>query len=146
MLNVLTGERYKTITRESAGILKGEYGAAPAPVNKELQERVLEGSEAITCRPADNIEPELDVLESEFDKLVLEKGIRVADEKIDDLLTYALFPQVGIKFLENRDNPDFFEPVPQAPISSQLPRKMKEYILFHLKGSLIQLTFQQVAR
>ena len=114
VLNVLTGERYKTITRESAGILKGEYGAAPAPVNKELQERVLEGANAITCRPADNIEPELSILESEFDKLVLDKGIRVADHKIDDLLTYALFPQVGIKFLENRDNPDFFEPVPQA--------------------------------
>ena len=114
VLNVLTGERYKTITKESAGILKGEYGAAPAPVNKELQERVLEGSEAITCRPADNIEPELDVLESEFDKIVAEKGIRVADQKIDDLMTYALFPQVGIKFLENRDNPDFFEPVPQV--------------------------------
>jgi len=118
VLNVLTGERYKTITRESAGILKGEYGAAPAPVDKDLQERVLEGLDPITCRPADNIEPELDILESEFDKLVSEKGIRVADQKIDDLLTYALFPQVGIKFLENRDNPDFFEPVPQAPISS----------------------------
>ena len=99
VLNVLTGERYKTITKESAGILKGEYGSAPAPVNKELQERVLEGSKAITCRPADNIEPELGVLESEFDKIVSEKGIRVADQKIDDLMTYALFPQVGIKFL-----------------------------------------------
>ena len=118
VLNVLTGERYKTITRESAGILKGEYGAAPAPVDTVLQERVLEGLDPITCRPADNIEPELDILESEFDKLVSEKSIRVADQKIDDLLTYALFPQVGIKFLENRDNPDFFEPVPQAPISS----------------------------
>ena len=114
VLNVLTGERYKTITKEAAGILKGEYGAAPAPVNKELQDRVLDGSEVITCRPADNIEPELDILESEFDKIVAEKGIRLADQKIDDLMTYALFPQVGIKFLENRDNPDFFEPVPKA--------------------------------
>jgi len=114
VLNVLTGERYKTITKEAAGILKGEYGAAPAPVNKELQDRVLDGSEVITCRPADNIEPELDILESEFDKIVTEKGIRLADQKIDDLMTYALFPQVGIKFLENRDNPDFFEPVPKA--------------------------------
>ncbi|MDC3315271.1 sodium-extruding oxaloacetate decarboxylase subunit alpha [Candidatus Thioglobus sp.] len=114
VLNVLTGERYKTITKEAAGILKGEYGAAPAPVNKELQDRVLDGSEVIACRPADNIEPELDILESEFDKIVAEKGIRLADQKIDDLMTYALFPQVGIKFLENRDNPDFFEPVPKA--------------------------------
>ena len=113
VLNVLTGERYKTITKESAGILKGEYGAAPAPLNKELQDRVLDGSDAITCRPADNLKPELDILESEFDKIVAEKEIRVADQKIDDLMTYALFPQVGIQFLENRDNPDFFEPVPQ---------------------------------
>ena len=115
VLNVLTGERYKTITKESSGILKGEYGASPAPLNKELQDRVLEGSKAITCRPADNLKPELELLEAEFDKIVADKGIRVADEKVDDLMTYALFPQVGVQFLENRDNPDFFEPVPQEP-------------------------------
>ena len=115
VLNVLTGERYKTITKESSGILKGEYGASPASLNKELQDRVLEGSKAITCRPADNLKPELEILEAEFDKIVADKGIRVADEKVDDLMTYALFPQVGVQFLENRDNPDFFEPVPQEP-------------------------------
>ena len=134
VLNILTGERYKTITREAAGILKGEYGAAPAPVNKELQVRVLEGSEAITCRPADNIEPELDILESEFDKIVLEKNIRVADEKIDDLLTYALFPQVGIQFLENRDNPDFFEPVPKEETSSPANEKNEGVYTVSFKG------------
>ena len=134
VLNILTGERYKTITREAAGILKGEYGAAPAPVNKELQVRVLEGSEAITCRPADNIEPELEILESEFDKIVLEKNIRVADEKIDDLLTYALFPQVGIQFLENRDNPDFFEPVPKEEKSSPSNEKNEGVYTVSFKG------------
>ena len=134
VLNILTGERYKTITREAAGILKGEYGAAPAPVNKELQVRVLEGSEAITCRPADNIEPELEILESEFDKIVLEKNIRVADEKIDDLLTYALFPQVGIQFLENRDNPDFFEPVPKEETSSSSNEKNEGVYTVSFKG------------
>ena len=123
VLNILTGERYKTITKEAAGILKGEYGATPAPVNKELQARVLDGSEVIKCRPADNIEPELEILESEFDKIVSEKNIRVADEKIDDLLTYALFPQIGIQFLENRNNPDFFEPVPK--LGDNLPVKEK---------------------
>ena len=123
VLNILTGERYKTITKEAAGILKGEYGATPAPVNKELQAKVLDGSEAIKCRPADNIEPELEMLESEFDKIVSEKNIRVADEKIDDLLTYALFPQIGIQFLENRNNPDFFEPVPK--LGDNLPVKEK---------------------
>ena len=134
VLNILTGERYKTITREAAGILKGEYGAAPAPVNKELQVRVLEGSEAITCRPADNIEPELEILESEFDKIVLEKNIRVADEKIDDLLTYALFPQVGIQFLENRDNPDFFEPVPKGETGSPANEKNEGVYTVSFKG------------
>lgn len=112
VLNVLTGERYKTITKETAGVLKGEYGTTPTAVNKELQERVLEGGEAITCRPADLIEDEVDKLTAEFDQLVAEKGITVADDKIDDVLTYALFPQVGLKFLENRNNPDAFEPVP----------------------------------
>jgi oxaloacetate decarboxylase alpha subunit len=134
VLNILTGERYKTITREAAGILKGEYGAAPAPVNKELQVRVLEGSEAITCRPADNIEPELEILESEFDKIVLEKNIRVADEKIDDLLTYALFPQVGIQFLENRDNPDFFEPTPKEEINLPSNEKNEGVYTVSFKG------------
>ncbi|SMN01314.1 Oxaloacetate decarboxylase alpha chain [uncultured Candidatus Thioglobus sp.] len=114
VLNVLTGERYKTITKESAGILKGEYGATPAPVNQGLQEKVLDGDKAITCRPADNIAPEMHILEQEFDEIVAEKKLTLADNKIDDLLTYALFPQVGINFIENRNNPDFFEPVPQA--------------------------------
>ena len=114
VINVLSGERYKTITKEVAGILKGEYGATLAPVDKELQQRILQGEEAITCRPADKIEPELEKLENEFDGLVKEHNLRVADSKIDDVLTYALFPQVGLKFLQNRDNADFFEPVPSG--------------------------------
>ena len=118
VMNVLLGERYKSIAKESAGILKGEYGASPAPVNAELQARVLDGGEAITCRPADNIEPEMDALEAEFDSIIAEKGIKLENEKIDDLLIYILFPQVGMQFLENRNNPDFFEPVPQAQIDA----------------------------
>jgi oxaloacetate decarboxylase alpha subunit len=114
VLNVLTNERYKTITKESAGILKGEYGATPAPVNKALQAKILDGSEPITCRPADNIAPEMHILEQEFDEIVAKKKIKLADNKIDDLMTYALFPHVSILFFENRDNPDFFEPKPQT--------------------------------
>ena len=112
VLNVLTGERYKSISKETAGVLKGEYGATAAPVNSELQARVLDGGEAITCRPADLIEPELEKLETELDSLANEKSISLAKDKIDDVLTYALFPQIGLKFLENRNNPDAFEPVP----------------------------------
>ena len=129
VMNVLLGERYKSIAKESAGVLKGEYGASPAPVNAELQARVLDGGEAITCRPADNIDLEMDTLEAEFDAIVAEKGIKLENEKIDDLLTYILFPQVGIKFLENRNNPDFFEPVPQAP--SEGPKEDGIYTVTH---------------
>ncbi|MFS1704926.1 sodium-extruding oxaloacetate decarboxylase subunit alpha [Alteromonas sp. AMM-1] len=114
VLNVLTGERYKSITKETAGVLKGEYGATAAPVNAQLQQRVLDGGEAITCRPADLIDPELAKLETELDTLAKEKAITLAKDKIDDVLTYALFPQIGLKFLENRGNPDAFEPAPTA--------------------------------
>lgn len=114
VLNVLTGERYKSISKETSAILKGEYGAAPAPMNKELQARVLDGQEPVTCRPADLIEPEMDKLTVELKKLADEKGIKLSDNVEDDVLTYALFPQIGLKFLENRGNPDAFEPVPTA--------------------------------
>ncbi|MYM61770.1 sodium-extruding oxaloacetate decarboxylase subunit alpha [Pseudomaricurvus sp. HS19] len=114
VLNVLTGERYKSISKETQGVLKGEYGAAPAPFNKELQDRVLDGAEPITCRPADLLEPEMDKLAAELKQLASEKGIKLAagEQEIDDVLTYALFPQIGLKFLENRGNADAFEPVP----------------------------------
>ncbi|NOU52344.1 sodium-extruding oxaloacetate decarboxylase subunit alpha [Pseudoalteromonas sp. JBTF-M23] len=121
VLNVLTGERYKTITKETAGVLKGEYGATPAPVNTQLQLKVLDGTQAITCRPADLIEPELDSLETELLKLAEEENIELAQAQIDDVLTYALFPQVGLKFLKNRNNPDAFEPKPSLVKTSQEP-------------------------
>ncbi|MDX5328896.1 MAG: sodium-extruding oxaloacetate decarboxylase subunit alpha [Marinobacter sp.] len=114
VLNVLTGERYKSISKETAAILKGEYGAAPAPMNKELQDRVLDGKEVMTCRPADVLEPEMDKLTAELKDIAKEKGIKLAEQEVDDVLTYALFPQIGLKFLENRGNPDAFEPVPSA--------------------------------
>ncbi|MBQ0720948.1 MAG: sodium-extruding oxaloacetate decarboxylase subunit alpha [Gammaproteobacteria bacterium] len=114
VLNILTGERYKSITKETAGVLKGEYGATPAPVNPELQAKVLDGAEVITVRPADLLPDELDRLIAELDGKAQEKNIDLmaGEEKIDDVLTYALFPQIGLKFLENRDNPAAFEPVP----------------------------------
>ncbi len=114
VLNVLTGERYKSITKETAGVLKGEYGATPAPVDTELQQRVLEGAQAITCRPADLIDAELDKLTAELKEHAKSSQLTLADEEIDDVLTYALFPQIGLKFLANRGNPDAFEPAPQA--------------------------------
>jgi oxaloacetate decarboxylase alpha subunit len=85
-------------------------------VNAELQARVLEGREPITCRPADLLEPELRHQTEELTRIAGEKGIRLADDLIDDVLTYALFPQIGARFLENRDNPAAFEPPPDAEL------------------------------
>ncbi len=119
VINVLMGERYKTIAKETAGILKGEYGLTPAPVNAELQARVLEGAEPITDRPADHIEPEMDKLEAEVTQQAQEKGIKLADNPIDDVLIVALFPQIGLKFLENRGNPDAFEPAPSVEAAAE---------------------------
>ncbi|PWW11865.1 MULTISPECIES: sodium-extruding oxaloacetate decarboxylase subunit alpha [Pseudidiomarina] len=113
VLNVLSGERYKSISKETKGVLTGEYGATAAPVNKELQAQVLQGKEPITCRPADLLDNELDSLADELNQLAQEKDIKLADAVIDDVLTYALFPQIGLKFLQNRGNPDAFEPAPQ---------------------------------
>lgn len=112
VINVLTGERYKSITKETAGVLKGEYGAAPAAVNAELQAKVLDGKEAITCRPADLLEAEMETLTVDLMEKAQSEGIKLASERVDDVLTYALFPQVGLKFLKNRGNPDAFEPAP----------------------------------
>jgi len=112
VLNVIAGERYKTITKETAGVLKGEYGAAPAAVNKELQARVLDGGEAISCRPADLIEPEMQNLISEVETKAKTEGITLADNIEEDALINGLFAQVGWKFICNRNNPDAFEPAP----------------------------------
>ncbi len=113
VLNILTGERYKSITKETRGVLCGEYGVTPAPMNSELQQRVLEeGEEVITCRPADLLAPEMDRLTEELETLANEKSLNLAKDVVDDVLTYALFPQIGLKFIENRNNPDAFEPVP----------------------------------
>ncbi|ENM5905052.1 TPA: sodium-extruding oxaloacetate decarboxylase subunit alpha [Vibrio mimicus] len=124
VINVLTGERYKSITKETAGVLKGEYGATPASVNAQLQARVLDGSQAITCRPADLLQAELDHLTKELIEKAKSENIVLADEQVDDVLTYALFPQVGLKFLKNRHNPDAFEPAPgkePAPVTAPVP-------------------------
>lgn len=121
VLNVLTGERYKNIAKETAGILKGEYGKAPAPVNAELQARVLEGAEPITCRPADLIADELSILTDDLLAKAEADNIKLAEDSVDDVLTYALFPQVGLKFLKNRNNPEAFEPVPEAESAVTAP-------------------------
>lgn len=116
VINVLSGKRYASITNETQGVLRGEYGATPSSVNKELQARVLDGARPITCRPADLLEPELERLTQELTDEAQKRNITLAsgENAIDDVLTYALFNQIGLKFLENRNNPSAFEPAPSA--------------------------------
>lgn len=108
VLNVLTGERH-----------------TPVPVNAALQARVLDGAEAIICRPADLLKPELAQLEADVKRQAQEKDITLAENAIDDVLTVALFPQVGLKFLENRHNPAAFEPVPQVEAAQPVAKAEK---------------------
>ena len=94
VLNVLAGERYKMVTKESKGLLRGEYGRLPAPVNEEVRKKAIGDDTVIECRPADLIEPELDKYREET------KDFAKSEE---DVLSYALFPQVAKKFFDIRD-------------------------------------------
>ncbi|TXR54046.1 sodium-extruding oxaloacetate decarboxylase subunit alpha [Reinekea thalattae] len=114
VLNVLTGERYKSISKETQAILKGEYGAAPSAFDKTLQARVLEGAEPISCRPADLIDNELEKLTSELVSKAEERGFSLAENQVDDVLIYALFPQMGLKYLQNRGDASAFEASPMS--------------------------------
>jgi oxaloacetate decarboxylase alpha subunit len=125
VINVLSGERYKTVTKEAYGVMKGEYGATPAPVNVALQLRVLAGDKLISCRPADLLEPEIERLQIELRAMAAKEQVPLAADEIDDVLTYALFPQVGWKFLQNRGNPLAFEPVP-GTIAAPAPAALSD--------------------
>ena len=104
VMNVLAGERYKIFTKESKGLLRGEYGRLPGEVNEEVRKKAIGDAELVTCRPADLIEPEMDKYREEL------KGQDVSEE---DVLSYALFPQVAPKFFEARKN-GFAEAKPAA--------------------------------
>ena len=96
VLNVLMGERYKMITKESKGLLKGEYGQLPGEVNAEVRKKAIGDEEVVTCRPADLLKPELKKYEEEA------KDVAKCEE---DVLSYALFPQVARKFLSEKGKP-----------------------------------------
>jgi oxaloacetate decarboxylase alpha subunit len=136
VINVMSGERYKTITKETAGLLKGEYGSTPAPVNEELQARVLNGALAITCRPADLIEPEMDRLIAEVQVKAKAEGVKLAANVEEDALINGMFAQVGWKFIANRGNAAAFEAAPGvqaviAPVTNnnQKPTATETYVI-----------------
>jgi oxaloacetate decarboxylase alpha subunit len=134
VFNVISGERYEIITKETAGVLKGEYGKTPAAVDVDLQTKVLEGAQPITCRPADLIEDELERLTEELTSIANEKGFDLVDDIIDDVLIYALFPQIGLKYLENRNNPDAFEPAPWLEKTKSSAREVTENYRISVNG------------
>ena len=94
VFNVITGERYKMVTNEFKGIVKGEYGTTPTPIDPEFVQKIIGDEQPITCRPADLIEPELDKLREEC---------RQWSEQEEDVLSYAQFGQVAVKFFEQRN-------------------------------------------
>ena len=105
VMNVLGGERYKMVPKESKGLLRGEYGQVAGVVNEEVRRKALGDAELITCRPADLIAPEMEKYREET------KGFAKSEE---DVLSIAMFPQVAKKFIEERDNPKPKED-PNAP-------------------------------
>ncbi|MFR1518999.1 MAG: oxaloacetate decarboxylase subunit alpha [Clostridia bacterium] len=111
VLNVLSGERYKMITKETKGVVKGEYGATPAPVSEEIKKLILKGEEPITCRPADLIEPELDKIRGEIKQYI---------EQEEDVLTYALFPQQALAFFKKRQAEKYKLDASQADFSNKI--------------------------
>ena len=111
VINILSGSRYSTVTNEVKSLLKGEYGATPAPVNKDLQQEGIGDSAVITCRPADVLTDNFQSVEDEYKGVIAEKNI-AADASIENILIYAMFPEIGLNFIENSDNPDYFESEP----------------------------------
>ena len=93
VMNVIAGERYKMVTKEFKGLVRGEYGKTPLPISDEIKKKIIGDEKQITCRPADNLKPELDKLRAEIAEYI---------EQDEDVLSYALFDQVAIKFFEYR--------------------------------------------
>ena len=113
VMNVISGERYKMIPKESKALLRGEYGKLPAEVNEEVRKKAIGDDEVITCRPADLLEPELEKYAAEMK----EKGI---GKSYEDVLSYALFPQVAEKFFAVRDAAPVEEPAVRELIVEDL--------------------------
>lgn len=95
VFNVINGERYKMVTKEFKGLIRGEYGATPVPIDPEFREKIIGDEQPIECRPADLLAPELDKLRSEMSEWYMQE---------EDVLSYAQFGQVAVKFFEKRRN------------------------------------------
>lgn len=109
--NVIMGERYKMVTKEFKGVVKGEYGRTPVAIDPEFQKKIIGDEEPITCRPADLLEPELDKLREECAKW---------SEQDEDVLSYAQFPKVAVDFFEKRANKKYKVDAENADIANKV--------------------------
>ena len=112
VLNVLSKERYKSISKETAGVLAGEYGRTPAPVNEKIRKLALGDKKPITERPADLLENEMENIRNELKEKIKKDSLDANASYDEDVLTYALFPQVAVKFFANRTDSSSFEAKP----------------------------------
>lgn len=119
VINVLSNSRYSTITNETESVLRGEYGATPAEVSSELQTKAIGNDEPISCRPADLISNnEFGSIKEQFNKILKSESLQVSNSD-ENVLTYALFPEVGTTFFKNKGNAAFFEKEPLEFIQTE---------------------------
>ena len=154
VINVLSNSRYSTVTNEVKSLLKGEYGSTPAPVSKDLQQNSIGDSAVISCRPADLISDNYHEIVENFNTALIEKDLKI-DCSDENILTYAMFPEIGLAFLEHQSDPDFFETEPadileQADSSYLVSIDDKEYSVVvksnnsvEINGSSVKSTNEQ---
>ena len=154
VINVLSNSRYSTVTNEVKSLLKGEYGSTPAPVSKDLQQNSIGDSAVISCRPADLISDNYNEIVENFNTALIQKDLKI-DCSDENILTYAMFPEIGLAFLEHQSDPDFFETEPadileQADSSYLVSIDDKEYSVVvksnnsvEINGSSVKSTNEQ---
>ncbi|MDB4029430.1 sodium-extruding oxaloacetate decarboxylase subunit alpha [Gammaproteobacteria bacterium] len=148
VINVLSNSRYSTVTNEVKSLLKGEYGSTPAPVSKDLQQNNIGDSAVISCRPADLISDNYNEIVENFNSALIEKDLKI-DCSDENILTYAMFPEIGLAFLEHQSDPDFFETEPadileQADSSYLVSIDDKEYSVVVKSNNSVEINGSSV--
>lgn len=148
VINVLSNSRYSTVTNEVKSLLKGEYGSTPAPVSKDLQQNSIGDSAVISCRPADLISDNYNEIVENFNSALIAKDLKI-DCSDENILTYAMFPEIGLAFLEHQSDPDFFETEPadileQADSSYLVSIDDKEYSVVVKSNNSVEINRSSV--
>jgi len=148
VINVLSNSRYSTVTNEVKSLLKGEYGSTPAPVSKDLQQNSIGDSAVISCRPADLISDNYNEIVENFNSALIEKDLKI-DCSDENILTYAMFPEIGLAFLEHQSDLDFFETEPadifeQADSSYLVSIDDKEYSVVVKSNNSVEINRSSV--